>query len=67
MRSHDTVSKFAYISIFTLVSKCVHVNGALLVYILLLIGQCLLVRIGILVKIGKADESMLERLLLLHV
>ena len=28
MRSHDTVSKFAYISIFTYVSKCVHVNGA---------------------------------------
>ena len=29
MRSHDTVSKFAYVSIFTYVSKCVHVNGAL--------------------------------------
>ena len=28
MRSHDTVSKFAYVSIFTYVSKCVHVNGA---------------------------------------
>ena len=29
MRSHDTVSKFAYVSIFTYESKCVHVNGAL--------------------------------------
>ena len=29
MRSHDTVSKFAYVSIFTDVSKCLHVNGAL--------------------------------------
>ena len=26
MRSHGTVSKFAYVSIFTYVSKCVHVN-----------------------------------------
>ena len=29
MRSHDTVSKVAYVSNFTYVSKCVHVNGAL--------------------------------------
>ena len=28
MRSRDTVSKFEYVSIFTYVSKCVHVNGA---------------------------------------
>ena len=28
MRSHDTVSKFAYGSICTYVSKVVHVNGA---------------------------------------
>ena len=30
VRSHDTVSKFAYVSNFTYVSKCVHVNGALI-------------------------------------
>ena len=35
--------------------------------LLLLTGQCLLVRMWSLVKIGKADWSMLERLLLLHV
>ena len=35
-------------------------------YILLLTDQCLLVRLWILVKIGKADWPMLERLLLLH-
>ena len=29
MRSHDTVSKFTYVSILTYVCKCVHVNGAL--------------------------------------
>ena len=29
VRSHDTVSKVAYVSNFTYVSKCVHVNGAL--------------------------------------
>ena len=29
MRLHDTVSKFAYVSIFTYISKCVHVNGVL--------------------------------------
>ena len=33
MRSHDTVSEFAYVSNFTYVSKCVHVNGALGNYI----------------------------------
>ena len=27
MRSHDAVSKFAYVSIFTNVSKCVHLNA----------------------------------------
>ena len=35
-------------------------------YILLLTDQCLLVRLWILVKIGKADWPMLERLFLLH-
>ena len=29
MRSHDTVSKFAYVSNFSYISKCMHVNGAL--------------------------------------
>ena len=33
MRSHDTVSKFAYVGIFTYVSKCVHVNGALVILV----------------------------------
>ena len=28
VRSHDTVSKVAYVSNFTKVSECVHVNGA---------------------------------------
>ena len=36
-------------------------------YILLLTDQCLLVHLWILVKIGKADWPMLERLSLLHV
>ena len=27
MRSHDVVSKFAYVSIVTYIRKCVHVNG----------------------------------------
>ena len=29
MSSHDTVSKFAYVGIFTYMSKCVYVNGDL--------------------------------------
>ena len=36
-------------------------------YILLLTGHCLLVRMWVLVKIGKADWSILERLLMLRV
>ena len=28
MRAYDTVSKFAYVSIYTYECKCVHVNGA---------------------------------------